>query len=101
MQTLERAAALLRGATSLDRVADILSELGFPGAPLALDRNAISALDLPNGIRAARITQGSGALRGLAIELAKKPPSSANTTRVANGLARNASQMLLAGGRHP
>ena len=94
MQTLERAAALLRGATSLDGAADILSELGFPETPLELDRSAISALDLPATIRAARITRGTGALRGLAIELDRIADPRETLTRVANALARHASQLL-------
>ena len=94
MQTLERAAALLRGATSLDGAAEILSELGFRETPLELDRSAISALDLPATIRAARITRASGALRGLAIELDRIAEPRETLTRVANALARHASQLL-------
>ena len=94
MQTLEHAAALLRGATSLDGAAEILNELGFPETPLELDRDAISALDLPATIRAARITRGGGALRGLAIELGGVAEPRETLTQVANALARHASQLL-------
>ena len=40
MQTLERATALLRGATSFDGLANILRELGFAAPPLPLDDRA-------------------------------------------------------------
>jgi hypothetical protein len=94
VHTLERAGALLRGATSLDRAAEILPELGFPEAPLALARDAISALGLPTDVRSARITQGTGALRGLALELDDCADLRETLTRVANALAKNASQLL-------
>jgi len=92
VQTLERAADLLRRANSLDRVADILRELGFPDPPLPLDEQAIAALGLPADVRCARITQGPGALRGLVLHLQKVERES--LSHVANALARNASQML-------
>ena len=94
MQTLERAAALLRGATSLDRVAAILGEIGFSQTPLPLDRSAIAALGLPDNLCAARITQGSGALRGLALELDDASELRETLTRAAGALARTASHLL-------
>jgi hypothetical protein len=93
VQTLERAADLLRGAGSLDRVADIFRELGFSDRPLALDERSIAALGLPADLRGARITQGRGALRGLALQLDKRVERD-TLVHVANALARNASQLL-------
>ena len=94
MQTLERAAALLRHAISPDGVAAILIELGFSEPLLALDRKAIEALGLPAAVRSARIAQGNGALRGLALELDDGIDTRENLTRIASALARNASQLL-------
>jgi hypothetical protein len=94
MQTIERAAALLRNAGSLDRVAEILSDLGFPQPLLPLDQHAISALGLPTSVRSARITQGVGTLRGLALELDANCPLRETLASVANTLAKTASQLL-------
>lgn len=94
MQTLQRATDLLRGASSIDRAADILRELGFPESALALDQKAISALGLPLNVRCARITQGRGPLRGLALELDGETELRETLTRVAGALSRNASQLL-------
>jgi len=94
VETLERAADLLRRADSLDRLAHILRELGFTEAPLALDENAIGALGLPAGLRDVRITSGVGALRGLGLELDHGSDVREILPRVANALAKNASQLL-------
>ena len=94
METLERAADLLRGANSLDRVAGVLRELGFLEPPLPLDENAIAALGLPANLRRALITRGSGALRGLILELDRGSELRDSLARVANALAKNASQLL-------
>jgi N-6 DNA Methylase len=94
VQTLERAAALLRRAISPDGVAAILMELGFPEPLLPLDSEAIAALGFPASVRTARIAQGSGALRGLALELDDSGDTRETLTRVASALARNASQLL-------
>lgn len=69
MQTLERASDCIRSARSLDGAAAVLHELGFTDAALPLDRVALNSMGLPAAIRAARIAQGVGCLRGLAIEL--------------------------------
>lgn len=69
MQTLERASDCIRSARSLDGAAAILHELGFTDAALPLDRVTLDSMGIPAAIRAARIAQGVGCLRGLAIEL--------------------------------
>ena len=94
MQSLERAAALLRSASSLDRVAEILGELGFTDPLLPLDRNAVSALGLPANLRSAHITQGIGALRGLALDIDATCELRETLRHVAHALARTASQLL-------
>src|SRR5438105_1319095 len=94
MQSLERAAALLRSASSPDRVAEILSELGFTDPLLPLDRNAVSALGLPANLRSAHITQAIGALRGLALDIDATCELRETLRHVANALARTASQLL-------
>jgi len=92
--TLERAAALIRAATSLDGVAEILAELGFPEKPLPLDQNAIAALGLPGNLRGARITQSTGDLRALALELDGTSAPRETLARTANWLARTSSRFL-------
>ena len=94
MQSLDRAAALLRSAGSLDRVAEILSELGFTDPLLPLDPNAVSTLGLPANFRSAHITQGVGALRGLALDIDATCELRETLRHVANALARTASQLL-------
>ncbi|HEY4670546.1 MAG TPA: N-6 DNA methylase [Gemmatimonadaceae bacterium] len=94
METLERAADLLRKATSLGRLAEILRELGFSEAPLALDDSAIARLGLPSGVREVRIASGVGALRCLAVELDRGSELRDSLSRVANALAKNSSQLL-------
>ena len=94
MKTLERAAALLRDATSIDSLEPVFRELGFPAPLLPLDDSAIAALSLPPGITQARITQGTGALRGLAVEMDNGGDSRATLTRTATALSRTASQLL-------
>ena len=94
MQTLERAAALLRRAISPGGVAAILAELGFPEPLLPLDGDAIDALGLPAAVHSARITRGSGALRALALELGDAGDTRDTLTQVASALAQSASQML-------
>ena len=94
MQSLERAAALLRGATALDGLAAILYELGFPGPALPLDGKARQALGLRTDIRTASITQGTGYLRGLALELNGDAELRETLTAVATALSRNAPQLL-------
>jgi hypothetical protein len=94
VETLERAADLLRDANSLDRLTGILRDLGFPDRPLTLDKNAIGALGLPSDLREARITSGVGALRALALELDRDSDVRDTLARVANALAKNASRLL-------
>lgn len=94
MQTLDRAASLLRRAVSPDGVAALLAELGFPQPPLSLDAEAIAALRFPNTVRSARITQGRGALRGLALQIGDSASVRETLTPIANALAHTASQLL-------
>ncbi|HEX6628742.1 MAG TPA: N-6 DNA methylase [Gemmatimonadaceae bacterium] len=94
MKTLERAAAVLRDATSFDKLAALLEDLGFPSQLLPLDARATAALGLPPDVREARITQGAGALRGLAILIAEGTDFRDVLTQTANSLARSASQLL-------
>jgi methylase of polypeptide subunit release factors len=101
VQSLERATALLRDASSLEAATAILRELGFIGPMLPLDSEARTALGLPQSIRAAWITQGRDSLRGLALDLGDATTREA-LTAAANGLARRAPQLLwmLLGIRH-
>lgn len=94
MPTLDRAAFLLRRAVSDDGVAAILGELGFPEPPLALDEKSIAALRLPNTVRSARITQGRGVLRGLALQIDESASVRESLTQIAHALSCNASQLL-------
>ena len=94
MKTLEHAAALLRDATSFDGLEPIFRELGMPSSLLSLDDTAIAALGLPAEISAARITQGPGALRGLALVVGDGADRRDVLTRVANALSRSSSQLL-------
>jgi hypothetical protein len=94
VQSLERATALLRGATSIDGLSAILLELGFLAPALPLDDKSRVALGLPTEIHAASIADGTGCLRGLAIELDGAADVRQALTAVAAGLSRNAAQFL-------
>jgi hypothetical protein len=94
VQSIERATALLRDATSLDAATQILRELGFANPAFPLDSASRSALGLPAGVRAASVTQGPGSLRGLAIDLDDVPGSRESLTAIANGLSGRAPQLL-------
>lgn len=94
MQTLERATALLRGAGSPDGTAEILRLLGFSDPILPLDLRARNALQLPENVRDARIAQGLGALRGLALDLEDRADLRQCLTAVANALAKRAPELL-------
>lgn len=94
MQTLERATALLRGASSREGLAELLKQLGFNGSLLLLDRTARDALGLPAGIREARIAQGVGSIRGLALDFRNDGDLRQNLTAVAGALAKRSPQFL-------
>ena len=94
MQSIERATALLRDASSLEGAAAILRELGFAGPALPLDSKAQSALGLPPSVRAAWITRGRDSLRGLVVDLGDVSEIRDTLTVVASSLARRAPQLL-------
>ena len=94
MQSIERATSLLRDASSLDGAVSILRDLGFSDPPLPLDSAALTALGIPQSIRAAWITQGQGSLRGLAVDLHDVAETRDALTSLANALARRAPQLL-------
>ena len=91
--TLERAAAILRDANSLDDLDRLFSELGFSPPLLPLDKTALAALGLSE-VRDARIVRGVGCLRGLAIAVDSGSDLRESLTHIANALARNAAQLL-------
>jgi hypothetical protein len=94
VQTLETATTLLRGAVSPDGTAEILRTLGFKDPILPLDIRTRSALTLPDTIRSARISEGLGALRALALDLEDRADLRECLTAVAAALAKNASSLL-------
>jgi hypothetical protein len=94
VQSLERATALLRDASSLEAAATILRELGFTEPAFPLDSKALTALGLPSSVRAACITQGRESLRGLILDLGGGSETRESLAAVANGLSRHAPQLL-------
>jgi SAM-dependent methyltransferase len=94
VQTLERAIALLKGAGSREGLAELFRQLGFSGPLLPLDAVATEALGLPASIRTARITQGVGSIRGLAVDFEDHADLRESLTGVANALARRSPQLL-------
>ena len=94
MQTLERATALLRDAGFPEGLTEVLHQLGFSGSALPLDARAKNALGLPDSIRAARIAQGPGSLRGLALDVHDHADLRQSLTAVAESLAKQAPQLL-------
>jgi hypothetical protein len=94
VQSIERATALLRDANSLESATSVIRELGFTEPAFPLDSGAQTALRLPDTIRAARITQGRGALRGLLLDLHEASEIRESLAAVAGGLTSNAPQFL-------
>jgi hypothetical protein len=93
VKTLERAAAVLQGATSLDNLDQLLGELGFSPPPLPLDQSALRALGL-HQLRSARIVRGNGALRGLALVVDHSVDMRESLAGIANTLARSSAELL-------
>jgi len=85
---------MLRDAGSPEGLAGLLDQLGFKGALLPLDRTARDALGLPAGIHTARITQGVGSIRGLALDFQNHADLRESLTVVADALARRSPQLL-------
>lgn len=94
MQSIERAAALLRETSSLDGARAILRELGFCEPAFPLDSTARTALGLSPSVCAALVTRGRDSLRGLAVDLHDVSATRESLTAVANGLARRSPQLL-------
>jgi len=94
VQTLDRAASLLRGALTIDGTARLLAELGFAHELLRLDATAVAELGLPGEITSARVTRSSGALRALVLELEPACSTRECLTRTADALARTSSELL-------
>ena len=94
MQSLERALGLLRRARAVEGASSILSELGFSGPPLPLDRQARTTLGLPTNIRSARIALGADCLRGLVLELDDASDLRQTLGSTAKALSTNAPQFL-------
>ena len=94
MQSLERATALLRDASSLESAAAILRELGFAEPAFPLDAISRTALGLPPSVQAASIAQGPDALRGLALQLKDGAVTRDAVAVVSNALTKRAQQLL-------
>jgi SAM-dependent methyltransferase len=94
VQTLERATALLRGAGSHEGLADLVGQLGFSAGLLPLDAVATNALHLPATVRTARIAQGVGAIRALALDFKDDADLRPNLSVVASALARHSPHLL-------
>ncbi len=94
MQSIERATALLRDASSLEGAKAILREIGFTEPALPLDSKARTALGLAPTIRAAWVTQGRDSLRGLAVDLHEVSETRDALTALANSLAKRTPQFL-------
>jgi N-6 DNA Methylase len=94
VQTLERATALLKGADSHEGLAQLVRQLGFSGQMLPLDAVARDALHLPETIRTARIAQGVGSIRCLALDFQDRADLRQSLTAIANELAKHSPQLL-------
>jgi N-6 DNA Methylase len=94
VQTLERATALLKDAGSPQGLAELVRHLGFSGLLLPLDAAAKYALGLPESIRTARIAQGVGSLRCLALDFQDNADLRQSLTAVATALAKRSPQLL-------
>ncbi len=94
MQSLERATALLRDASSLESAAAILRELGFAAPAFPLDAVARTTLGLPPSVQAASVAQGPDALRGLALHLNDGVATRETVAAISNALTRRAQQLL-------
>ncbi len=94
MQSIERAAVLLREGSSVEGATAILRETGFAEPALPLDLVARTSLGLSTEIRAAWILRGRDSLRGLVVDLDDAVDTRDALTATANALARRSPQLL-------
>jgi hypothetical protein len=88
------ATLLLRGSTSIPRLARVAAELGFAARAEALPARLRRELDLPREITHARLIPGTGSLRALVIELAPGTTVRETLSGLARSLATRAPHCL-------
>ncbi|MEX1185993.1 MAG: DNA methyltransferase [Gemmatimonadaceae bacterium] len=94
MLSLSRARALLSAASSLDQLASIARELGFPGPARRLDRATREAIGIPSAVAEVRISRGPGSTRALILDVTQSVPLKDALTRTASRLSSHAPQLL-------
>ncbi|MGK2936104.1 MAG: N-6 DNA methylase, partial [Gemmatimonadaceae bacterium] len=94
MLSLSRAHVLLSAASSLDQLAAIAHELGFPGPARDLDAITRDALGIPPDIAHIRICRGQGSTRTLLLDVSPAVPLKEALTRTASRLSSRAPQLL-------
>ena len=94
MLSLSRARALLSAASSVDQLACIARELGFPGPARPLDSATREAIGIPAGIADVRISRGPGSTRALLLDVTQSVSLKDALTRTASRLSSHAPQLL-------
>ncbi|MCR4338275.1 MAG: N-6 DNA methylase, partial [Gemmatimonadaceae bacterium] len=94
MLSLSRARALLSAASSLDQLAPIARELGFPGPARRLDGATREAIGIPSAVAEVRISRGPGSTRALILDVTQSVSLKDALTRTASRLSSHAPQLL-------
>ena len=94
MPTLRAAAALLAAATDVTSLAPIAALVGCTSAPATLDRDARTALGLPDECVAARVARGPATLRALLLDVSGTRPMREVVSQLARRLTTRAPHLL-------
>ncbi len=94
MLSLTRARALLSEASSLDQLASIARELGFPGPSRRLDSATREAIGIPSAVAEVRISRGNGSTRALLLDVSPAMTLKEALTCTASRLSSRAPQLL-------
>lgn len=94
MLSLSRARELLAAASSLDQLAALVRELGFPGPARDLDNQTRAAIGIPAELPRVLICRGPGSARALLLDIGDSGTLKDVLTRTAGRLATRAPQLL-------
>ena len=94
MPTLRSAATLLAAATDIPSLAPLAAAVGIAGPPAALDREARTALGLPDDCPSASVARGPGTLRALLLDVDGTRPMRDVLIHLARRLSARAPHVL-------
>ena len=94
MPTLRSAASLLAAATDIPSLGPLAAAVGIAGLPAPLDREARTALGLPDDCSSASVARGPGTLRALLLDVDGTRPMREVIVHLASRLSTRAPHVL-------